>query len=145
MKYDLSKNIDRQRFKRRCNLLFEKQSVVELTEKTSRTLSQNNYLHLIIAYLASEIGVPVDYAKREYYKKATNGELFIRTMSDPVTNAQALTLRSSADLSREEMRTSIDRFRNWASQEAGIYLPTAGEDAFLREIEIEIQRNNKYL
>lgn len=145
MKYDLSKNIDRQRFKRRCNLLFEKQSVVELTEKTSRTLSQNNYLHLIIAYLASEIGVPLDYAKREYYKKAANGELFIRPMTDPVTNAQTLTLRSSADLSREEMRTSIDRFRNWASQEAGIYLPAAGEDAFLREIEIEIQRNNKYL
>lgn len=145
MKYDLSKNIDRQRFKRRCNQLFEKKSLVELTDKTGRTLSQNNYLHLIIAYLASEIGVPVDYAKREYYKKAANGELFIRTMSDPVTNAQALTLRSSADLSREEMRTSIDRFRNWASQEAGIYLPAAGEDAFLREIEIEIQRNNKYL
>lgn len=145
MKYDLSKNIDRQRFKRRCNLLFEKQSVVELTEKTSRTLSQNNYLHLIIAYLASEIGVPLDYAKREYYKKAANGELFIRPMTDPVTSAQALTLRSSADLSREEMRTSIDRFRNWASQEAGIYLPEANEEQFLHEIEIEIQRNNKYL
>ena len=128
MKYDLSKNIDRQRFKRRCNQLFEKKSLVELTDKTGRTLSQNNYLHLIIAYLASEIGVPVDYAKREYYKKAANGELFIRTMSDPVTNAQALTLRSSADLSREEMRTSIDRFRNWASQEAGIYLPALGID-----------------
>lgn len=145
MKYDLSKNIDRQRFKRRCNLLFEKQSVVELTDKTGRTLSQNNYLHLIISYLATEVGVSTDYAKREYYKKAANGELFIRTMTDPVTNAQAMTLRSSADLSREEMRTSIDRFRNWASQEAGIYLPAAGEDAFLREIEIEIQRNNKYL
>lgn len=145
MKYDLSKNIDRQRFKRRCNLLFEKQSVVELTEKTSRTLSQNNYLHLIIAYLASEIGVPLDYAKREYYKKAANGELFIRTMTDPVTSAQALTLRSSASLTAEEMRISIDRFRNWASQEAGIYLPEAREEQFLREIELEIQRNNKYL
>lgn len=145
MKYDLSKNIDRQRFKRRCNLLFEKQSVVELTEKTSRTLSQNNYLHLIIAYLASEIGVPLDYAKREYYKKAANGELFIRPMTDPVTSAQALTLRSSASLTAEEMRISIDRFRNWASQEAGIYLPEAREEQFLREIELEIQRNNKYL
>lgn len=145
MKYDLSKNIDRQRFKRRCNQLFEKKSIVELTDKTGRTLSQNNYLHLIISYLATEVGVSTDYAKREYYKKAANGELFIRTMTDPVTNAQTLTLRSSADLSREEMRTSIDRFRNWASQEAGIYLPAAGEDAFLREIEIEIQRNNKYL
>lgn len=145
MKYDLSKNIDRQRFKRRCNLLFEKQSLVELTEKTSRTLSQNNYLHLIIAYLASEIGVPLDYAKREYYKKAANGKLFIRPMTDPVTSEQAMTLRSSASLTAEEMRISIDRFRNWASQVAGIYLPEAGEDAFLREIELEIQRNNKYL
>ena len=145
MKYDLSKNIDRERFKRRCNELFEKRSFVELTDKTGRTLRQNNYLHLIISYLATEVGVSTDYAKREYYKKAANGELFIRPMTDPVTSARALTLRSSAELTREEMRTSIDRFRNWASQEAGIYLPEANEEQFLHEIEIEIQRNNKYL
>ncbi|HCZ20620.1 MAG TPA: hypothetical protein DHU85_03745 [Porphyromonadaceae bacterium] len=145
MKYNLSKSIDRERFKRRCNELFEKRSFVELKDKTSRTLRQNNYLHLIIGYLASEVGVPLEYAKNEYYKKAANGELFIRTMTDPVTGAQTLTLCSSAALTAEEMRISIDRFREWSSSVAGIYLPEAGEDAFLREIEIEIQRNEKYL
>ncbi len=145
MKYDLSKIIDRERFKRRCNELFEKRSFVELKDKTSRTLRQNNYLHLIIGYLASEVGVPLQYAKNEYYKKAANGEIFIRTMTDPVTGRETQTLRSSSGLTVEEMSITIDRFRGWSSAVAGIYLPEAGEEQFLREIEIEIQRNNKYL
>lgn len=145
MKYDLSKSIDRERFKRRCNELFEKRSFVELKDKSSRTLSQNKYLHLIIGYLASEVGVSLEYAKSEYYKKATNGEIFIRTMTDPVTGRETQTLRSSSGLTVEEMSITIDRFRDWSSAVAGIYLPEAREEQFLREIEIEIQRNNKYL
>ena len=145
MKYDLSKSIDRERFKRRCNELFEKRSFVELKDKSSRTLSQNKYLHLIIGYLASEVGVSHEYAKSEYYKKAANGEIFIRTMTDPVTGRETQTLRSSSGLTVEEMSITIDRFRDWSSAVAGIYLPEAREEQFLREIEIEIQRNNKYL
>ena len=145
MKYDLSKSIDRDRFKRRCNELFEKRSFVELKDKSSRTLSQNKYLHLIIGYLASEVGVPLVYAKNEYYKKAANGELFMRTMTDPVTGRETQTLRSSSGLTVEEMSITIDRFRDWSSAVAGIYLPEAREEQFLREIEIEIQRNEKYL
>jgi hypothetical protein len=43
------------------------------------------------------------------------------------------------------MTTAIERFRNWSSQEAGVYLPSPDEREFLREIEMEIYRNNEFL
>jgi hypothetical protein len=54
-------------------------------------------------------------------------------------------LRSSADLSKEEMTLSIDRFRDWSSQTAGIYLPAANEQEFLASIEYELSRNKQWL
>jgi len=42
------------------------------------------------------------------------------------------------------MTTAIERFRNYASKEAGIYLPEAGEIAMLQQIEHEV-KNNQYL
>jgi len=52
MIYDLKKEIDKSRFKLRSNELFKKGCVVELTEKTNRSLSQNSYLHLIITWFS---------------------------------------------------------------------------------------------
>lgn len=49
-------------------------------------------------------------------------------------------LRSSADLSKEEMTLSIDRLRDWSSQTAGVYLPMANEQEFLASIEYEMSR-----
>jgi len=40
---------------------------------------------------------------------------------------------------------SIERFRNWASQEAGIYLPSADEYIIIQQMEIEIERNKDYI
>ena len=54
-------------------------------------------------------------------------------------------MRSSADLDSAEMSTSITRFRNWASAECGIYLPSADEDRLIQLMEIEIGRNKDYL
>jgi hypothetical protein len=42
------------------------------------------------------------------------------------------------------MTTAIERFRNYAGKEAGIYLPEAGEIAMLQQIEHEV-KNNQYL
>ena len=43
------------------------------------------------------------------------------------------------------MTTAIERFRNYASKEAGIYLPEPGELAMLQQIENEIKKNEQYL
>lgn len=144
MLYNLKDPLDRERFKRRCNALFQKQSIVELSEKMKRSSQQNRYLHLLLGYLAMETGNSLDYAKEIFYKRTANKDLFVRHKEDEfLGNIEYL--RSSADLTQEEFSVSIDRLRDWSSQVAGIYLPSPDEDQFLASIEYEMSRQQRWM
>lgn len=143
MLFDLRKEIDRQRFAARAKEMLRREAVVELTEKRQRTLSQNAYLHLIIGVVAMETGTALDYAKEVYFKRLCNRDLFIVAKTDRLAG-EVEVLRSSADLTKEEMSLAIDRFKRWAA-ENGMYLPEPGDEALLREIEIEMGRMKGYL
>ena len=52
--------------------------------------------------------------------------------------------RSTADLDTKELTTAIDKFRDYSSAEAGIYLPEPKDLAILQDIEIEL-KNNKII
>lgn len=54
-------------------------------------------------------------------------------------------LRSSAELTTGEMALSIDRFRSWASESAGIYLPSPDEGRLISLMEMEIERNKEFI
>jgi hypothetical protein len=54
-------------------------------------------------------------------------------------------LRSSADLDVSEMSLAIDRWRNWCSMEAGIYIPNVDDYYSIQLMEVYIKRNEKYL
>jgi hypothetical protein len=43
------------------------------------------------------------------------------------------------------MQLAIERFRNWSSINAGIYLPSADEQRLLQLADIEISRNKEFL
>ena len=144
MLYDLRNPLDRERFKRRCNALYQKQGIVDLSEKTKRSSQSNRYLHLILSYLAIETGNTLDYVKEVFYKRTANKELFLREKEDEILGKVEY-LRSSADLSKEEMTLSIDRFRDWSSQTAGIYLPAANEQEFLASIEYELSKYKQWV
>lgn len=144
MLYNLKDPLDRERFKRRCNALFKKEGVVELSEKMKRSSQQNRYLHLLLGYLAMETGNSLDYAKEIFYKRTANKDLFVRHKEDEfLGNIEYL--RSSADLTQEEFSVSIDRLRDWSSQVAGIYLPSPDEDQFLASIEYEMSRQQRWI
>ena len=143
MIYNLSTPLARERFAARANQQLQKGSVVELTEKTLRSYNQNSYLHLLIGTIAMETGVSLEYAKREYFKKLVNREIFIRKEHDRFSGEIEI-IRSSADLSVEEMRVCIDRFRMWAAEQ-GFYLPSPEDKDRLRDIEIEMGRMRQYL
>lgn len=143
MIYNLHTELDQERFVTKANALLSKGCVVELTEKTLRSRSQNSYLHLCIGVIALETGVTIDYAKREYFKRLVNGDLFIRKERDRYSG-EVEVIRSSADLSTEEMRIAIDRFKRWAN-ENGFYLPSPEDTARLKDIEIEMGRMRQYL
>ena len=53
-------------------------------------------------------------------------------------------LRSSADLTIEEMSIAIDRFKRWG-YENGFYMPSPDDTSLLKEIEIEMGRLKMYL
>lgn len=143
MQYNLATELDQERFVNRANALLQKGVVVELTEKTFRSPNQNRYLHLLIGVIAMDTGVGLEYAKREYFKKLVNRDIFVIKKSDKFAG-EIEDLRSSADLTIEEMSMAIDRFKRWGA-ENGFYMPNPEDTALLKEIEIEMGRLKMYL
>lgn len=143
MQYDLSKELDIDRFVTRANRLLQKRSVIDLTEKTFRTPNQNRYLHLLIGIVAMETGVTLEYAKTEYFKRLVNKDVFVVKVNDRYAG-EVEKIRSSADLNKEEMSMAIDRFKRWGA-ENGWYLPNPEDESLLKEIEIEMGRMKMYL
>lgn len=145
MIYDTSNPLDKANFLLRAKKLAESGKVIDLTEKKpKRSLPQNKYLHVLLAYFGTQTGNTLEWVKQQYYKKLVNPDLFIREKEDKYLGKIKM-LRSSADLDTSEFSLSVERFRNWASQEAGIYLPSADEYIIIQQMEIEIERNKDYI
>lgn len=145
MIYDLSNPYDREKFKRRVNALYQRQNVVELNEhKPRRTTPQNSYLHLLLGMFAMETGNTLEFVKQEYFKRLVNPDLFVERRYDKYLG-EIEVLRSSRDLNTGDMTTAIERFRNWSSSEADIYLPAPNEQGFLDSIEREMQCKRTWL
>lgn len=145
MVYDTSNPLDKANFLLRAKRLAESGKVIELTEKKPRrTLSQNSYLHVTIAYFASQYGCTTEWVKQRYFKQLINSELFVREKDDEFLG-RVKYLRSSADLDVSEMSLAIDRWRNWCSMEASIYIPSADEAILIQQMEVEVNRNKAFL
>ena len=145
MRYDGSNPLHAQQARSRLEKMIRDGKIFELTEKKSqRTRQANAYLHVILSYFDCQTGNTLEWVKREYYKVLVNPETFIREREDPWLG-RVKYLRSSADLDKGEMTLTIDRFRSWASSEAGIYLPSPDEHRLLEFAEMEIERNKEYL
>lgn len=145
MIYNTSNPLDKANFLLRAKKLAESGVIVDLTEKKPRrSLPQNKYLHVILAYFGAQTGNTLEWVKHQYYKKLVNPDLFIREKEDKYLG-RIKVLRSSADLDTSEFSLSIERFRNWAAQEAGIYIPSADEAILIQQMEIEIERSKEFL
>lgn len=145
MLYNTADPFQKEQFQARAAKLAKSGAVVELTEKKPhRSLSQNAYLHVAIAYFASQTGNNAEYVKDKYYKYLVNHDLYLRKKQDPYLGT-VIYLRSSTELDTDEMSLSIIRFRNWASETAGIYIPSSEEGTLVRMMEIEIERYKEYL
>lgn len=140
MIYNAGNPIDVQRAEKRFNVLIKEQKVFELTEKASKVYSQNNYLHLIINYLAMETGESPEYVKKMYYKIGANRDLFAVFRHDKFLG-DVNYLRETSTLTKEEKTLSIDNFRAFSLRVCNVYLPEANEEDFMKNIVIEINRN----
>jgi hypothetical protein len=146
MIYNPDKKIDIQRAKERLNYLIDKKKPFELTaKKVSKTYPQLKYAHLIMGWFALEYGETLEYIKLEYFKKLVNKEIFEFEFTNRKTGEVRIEYKSCANISKDELRLAITRFRNYASKEAGIYLPSSEDLAFLQQIEIEMNNQKQYL
>lgn len=145
MIFNLNNNYEHQKFKDYVNKLFVQKAIIEVKKKPlNRSLSQNNYLHLILSYFASQYGCSSNEAKVDFYKRLCNKELFQRKTINKLGNEVSF-LRSSSQLTTLEMTTSIERFRNWSSGEAGIYLPAPNEHQMILYVQQEIERSKDFI
>lgn len=144
MLYDLSIETDKSRAERRFSQLKKEGSIIELTKKQPRTLSQNSYLHLLLGWFAIEYGETLEYVKQRMFKPLSK-DIFEYERVNPKSGELRKAYRSSRDVSAAQMTTAIDRFRGWSSKEAAIYLPEPNEDKFLASIQVEMERQKQYL
>ena len=120
--------------------------LVELKQiKPPRTPNQNRYLHLILGWFAIEYGETLEHVKQEFFKKEVNAEIFKTERTNKKTGEVRLDWKSTADLDTKELTEAIDRFRTWSSKTAGIYLPSANEESYLKQIIVEMDLQKEYI
>ncbi len=143
MTYDLDDELCRKRIEARLQALLKKRCVVDLTERTIRTGRQNRYLHVLLGAVAMETGNTIEFTKEWYLKRLVNPSIFIVEKDDRIAG-KVTVLRSTSDLTKEEMSTAIDRFRFWAAQE-GMYLPSPDEESLIASVEYQMAIMREYL
>lgn len=143
--YNLSNPFHRETFNARTARLLDKNAVVELTErKPRRSLRQNAYLHVALAYFSSRSGYTISEVKEWFFKEECNAELFVREKVDNLTGKKRKYLRSSTELDTAEMTMAIERFRNWAAQTADIYIASPDDPVSVMQMEIEASNTKLY-
>lgn len=146
MKYDLSNPLHREQFHAKAEAVYkEGKAIVDFSvKKPVRTIQQNRYLHVILAYVALEFGVSLESVKQGLFKVQVNRDIFVREAEIGQTKTRYL--RSTASLTTDEMTEAIERFRSYmAANFDGFYIPTADEHRMLQAMEVEVSRVSQWL
>lgn len=144
MMYNTKNPLEVQNLRLKIEKLIEKQSMVEVVEKKARSLNQNAYCHLAISYFALQIGLPMQEVKDAYFKNYCNHELFARNRYDKILNVEREYLRSTTELTKDEMSLAIDRFLKFAAEQ-GVYIAPSDEYIAILHMQHEVSNNQRYL
>lgn len=142
--YNTSNPLEKQQFLLRANKLAEKGKVVGLGEKRpQRSLNQNSYLWLILAYWGCQTGHTKEEAEAIY--KEINRRLYY--FEKEVYGKQYFYIKHTYELNTAEMTESIERFRNWSAMNEAcpVYIPAPNESYYFQEMELEIERNKEFI
>ena len=145
MLFNLKNVFELEKFREKVTELENKGAMVELKEKRGRSLNQNAYLHLLLSAFALQYGYALDEVKTHFYKLVVNKDIFLREGVDKFTGECYKYLRSSADLTKDEMSKSISDFKSWAKEEAGFDFPDSDEYIALLHIQHDIERQQNYI
>jgi hypothetical protein len=146
MIYRLKNDFEKQNFITKVKSLIDKKKDVELIViNQKKSVPTNSYFHLIIGWFALEYGETIEYVKQSMIKKDICPEIFKFDYVNKKTGEIRESYRSFADLNQSESNYVIDKFRNYSSKEAGIYLPDKSDLINLHQIDIELKKNKQYL
>lgn len=143
MWYNLKNPLEIDKFKDRVTELRNKGAVVELTEKRARSLQANKYLHLMLSKFALEYGYTLDEVKTHFYKITVNPDIYIRERVDKFSGEIYKYVRSSAELTSDEMSKSIEAFREFWLEEGGYRFPSSDEYIALLHIQHDVENESK--
>jgi hypothetical protein len=146
MLFDLSKKTDQDRLKAFMIKAVKSEVLIEAKTKREATLKTNSYFHLIVSYFALCYGETLEYVKVEFVKKKICEEIFAtERVNEKRGGEMRPALRSWADLDQEEQSLVISRFKDWSAKEMKIRLPEPEDKLYIREIQVELDRNKQYL
>ena len=86
--------------------------------KTTRTIQQNRYLHLIIGMMAKELGYDAEELKEIIKFKFLKEEVVDENSGEVYPY-----IKSTAKLTKDEFSDLVDSIKHWSSDEFGIILP----------------------
>lgn len=137
MKYDLSKPEQAKEAQEYLDKALSKSRRVEIKLiAPRRSLAQNAYLHLLLGAFGSHFGYTIEEAKT-IYKEISKDIYFYGKKGRTF-------MRSSADLTKEELAVTVDRFMK-KSAEAGYELPLATDQEWLMQLDNQIEKTRSYL
>ena len=138
MRYDLNNPIQYLEATKRLQEFASKGKIVELHAwRKSKTEKQNNYLHFLCRYFATQYGCTTAEAKEVYLKRNAAPNIFARTKINKLGQA-IVTYRSVSDLDTGECMSAIRNFIEWAAI-GGIELPLPEDEPFKRYAEKEVE------
>ena len=103
----------------------------------------NGNRKIIFDSVCWESGLTEEEVKQDIFKKIVNPTTFYEGEFGELIKIERW--RSTASLDTAEMTLCINRFRDYASKEAGIYLPEPTDLVLMQEMEIQINNNQNYL
>ncbi len=137
MKYLLSDPIQAHKAKERLEVLTASGERIELVKiSPKRSLNQNNYLHILLTAFGAHFGYTLSEAKLIY--KELNRDIYF------YEKKKRIFVKSSRDLTKEEMAKSIDKFMQQSAR-AGYTLPPADNPEWLQQVENEAEQHQYYL
>ena len=120
----------------------------ELTSLAKRSLSQNAILHVFLSYLGLELGYTMEYVKLNIWKMQWLRDMFYVEDFNKKTGVAYHRVRSSKELTVEEMTTAIKVLIEKASTECGVIFPERNDQTFEDDftlIQREVYNNQHYL
>ncbi len=145
MIFNLDNEFERSSYKEYVNAQYKKGGIVEVIRKNAkRSLAQNAYLHLILGLYASEFGYTLDEVKYDIFKRKINADIFKKVRRNR-RGEEVTYMRSTTDLDKAEMTLAIDRFRNYSSAVAGLYIPAPNEHQALFYAQQQVEKYKEFI